>query len=215
MTSELESKRREYRYAKLSRSKLAESPFDQFSRWMDEAIDAEVQDPTAMCVATVGSDGKPSQRIVLLKRIDSNDFIFYTNTESRKAKEISENEHVSLHFAWLEIDRQIHIEGSAERISAATALKYFITRPRDSQLAAWASPQSRRISSRSMLENEFQRMQEKFSNKEIPLPSFWSGYRVSPERWEFWQGGERRLHDRFEYSPFESEKAWEINRLAP
>lgn len=211
---DLEEKRREYRYGRLDRDSVADSPYDQFHRWMDEAVDAEVQDPTAMCVATVAADGKPSQRIVLLKHFDRHGFIFYTNIESRKAKEISQNQNVSLHFAWLEIDRQVHIEGRVEKLSAGTVLKYFLSRPRESQLAAWTSPQSKRIDSRSMLLNEFQRMREKFDNKEIPLPSFWGGYRVTPAQWEFWQGGEHRLHDRFQYTPSAGD-SWEINRLAP
>ena len=167
-----------------------------------------------MCVATVAADGKPSQRIVLLKHFAQQGFIFYTNTESRKAKEISQNQNVSLHFAWLEIDRQVHIEGRVEKLSPGAVLKYFMSRPRESQLAAWTSPQSNRIDSRSMLLNEFQRMREKFENKEIPLPSFWGGYRVTPAQWEFWQGGEHRLHDRFQYTPSAGD-SWEINRLAP
>jgi pyridoxamine 5'-phosphate oxidase len=211
---DLEEKRREYRYGRLDRGSVADSPYDQFHRWMDDAVDAEVQDPTAMCVATVAADGKPSQRIVLLKHFDQQGFIFYTNTESRKAKEISQNQNVSLHFAWLEIDRQVHIEGRVEKLSPGAVLKYFMSRPRESQLAAWTSPQSNRIDSRSMLLNEFQRMREKFENKEIPLPSFWGGYRVTPAQWEFWQGGEHRLHDRFQYTPSAGD-SWEINRLAP
>jgi pyridoxamine 5'-phosphate oxidase len=210
----LEETRREYRYGKLNRIDLADSPFDQFHQWMDDAIDAKVQDPTAMCVATVSKDGRPSQRVVLLKHFDQQGLVFYTNVESRKARDMTQNRHVSLHFAWLEIDRQVHIEGLAEKLGLSTVLKYFISRPRESQLAAWTSPQSQRIDSRSILENEFQRMQNKFVDKKIPLPTFWGGYRVRPRQWEFWQGGERRLHDRFQYTPSESQ-GWEINRLAP
>jgi pyridoxamine 5'-phosphate oxidase len=211
---DLEEKRREYRYGKLDRDSLADSPFDQFRQWMDNAIDADVQDPTAMCVATVAEDRKPSQRIVLLKHFDRDGFVFYTNVESRKAKEMAQNENVSLHFAWLEIDRQVHIEGVVQKLNMSAVLKYFTSRPRDSQLAAWTSPQSTRINSRSFLENEFQRLKLKFVDKKIPLPTFWGGYRVAPVQWEFWQGGEHRLHDRFQYTPSTADR-WEINRLAP
>ncbi len=210
---DLEERRREYRHAKLRREDLSDSPFQQFDRWMQDAIDAQVQDPTAMCVATVGENNRPSQRIVLLKHNDESGFVFYTNLESRKAHEISLNKQVSLHFAWLEIDRQVHIEGTAEKLATSTVLKYFMTRPKESQLAAWASAQSSRISARSILDDEFQRLKQKFQNKEIPLPSFWGGFRVVPKQWEFWQGGEHRLHDRFQY--ISAGDSWEIVRLAP
>jgi pyridoxamine 5'-phosphate oxidase len=213
---ELEDERREYRYGHLTRDSLAVSPFTQFDQWMTDALAAGVQDPTAMCVATVGADGRPSQRIVLLKHFDSDGFVFYTNLESRKARDISSNDRISLHFAWLEIDRQLHIEGRAEKLKLTSVLKYFVSRPRDSQLAAWSSQQSRRLSSRQVLDDEFRTMQRKFSNREIPLPSFWGGYRVIPDFWEFWQGRENRLHDRFQYSPASGDgNAWDISRVAP
>ena len=211
---ELESRRREYQYSDLRRDRLDDSPFKQFDCWMQQAIDADIQDPTAMVLATVGPDGKPSQRIVLLKRFGTRGFDFYTNTHSRKAKEISVNNNVSLLFPWLKLDRQVIVEGRAERLKMASVFKYFLNRPRESQLAAWSSAQSQRIDTRSILEAEFLRMQIKFARKEIPLPTFWGGYRVIPYRWEFWQGGEQRLHDRFEYVQC-SGKGWEINRLAP
>ncbi len=211
---ELESERREYQFGELNRDSLDNSPFRQFDQWMSQAIGAEIQDPTAMILATVGEGGHPSQRTVLLKHFGPGGFDFFTNTQSRKAKEIAVNEQVSILFPWLKMDRQVIVEGRTERLSIATVLKYFLTRPRESQLAAWSSAQSERIDTRAMLEGEFQRMQEKFAKKEIPLPTFWGGFRIIPDRWEFWQGGEHRLHDRFQYIRGTGD-VWEINRLAP
>jgi pyridoxamine 5'-phosphate oxidase len=211
---ELEDARREYKYGHLNRETLSDSPFDQFDHWMQQTIDADIQDPTAMVIATVGQGGRPSQRTVLLKHFDKEGFVFYTNLESRKAGEIEQNSRVCVLFPWLSMDRQVIVEGSATRLGMATVLKYFLSRPRDSQLAAWSSAQSRQIDARSLLEGEFFRMKEKFAEKEIPLPSFWGGYQIIPDRWEFWQGGEHRLHDRFQYSHVEKGQ-WEINRLAP
>ena len=209
----LEENRREYDYGKLSRESLLDNPFDQFSLWMNQAIEARVQDPTAMSVATVSSEGKPWQRMVLLKGFDKKGFVFYTNLGSRKAKEIEANAQVSLHFPWLQLDRQVIIGGRAERISAVEVVKYFLSRPKESQLAAWASKQSSRINSRQALETQFAQIKEKFSKGDVPLPDFWGGYRVVPEEIEFWQGGESRLHDRFSYGLDGDD--WEISRLSP
>ena len=209
----LEENRREYDYGKLSRESLLDNPFDQFSLWMNQAIEARVQDPTAMSVATVSSEGKPWQRMVLLKGFDKKGFVFYTNLGSRKAKEIEANAQVSLHFPWLQLDRQVIIGGRAERLSAVEVVKYFLSRPKESQLAAWASKQSSRINSRQALETQFAQIKEKFSKGDVPLPDFWGGYRVVPEEIEFWQGGEQRLHDRFSYGLDNGD--WEISRLSP
>ncbi len=209
----LEDNRREYDYGKLSRESLLDNPFDQFTLWMNQAIEAKVQDPTAMSVATVNSEGRPWQRMVLLKGFDQQGFVFYTNLGSRKAKEIEANGQVSLHFPWLQLDRQVIIGGRAERLSAVEVMKYFVSRPKESQLAAWASKQSSRINSRQALETQFAQIKEKFSKGEIPLPDFWGGYRVTPEEMEFWQGGESRLHDRFSYSRDGDD--WDIDRLSP
>ncbi|MDA8787139.1 pyridoxamine 5'-phosphate oxidase, partial [Porticoccaceae bacterium] len=209
----LEENRREYDYGKLSRESLLDNPFDQFSLWMNQAIEARVQDPTAMSVATVSSEGKPWQRMVLLKGLDKKGFVFYTNLGSRKAKEIEANAQVSLHFPWLQLDRQVIIGGRAERLSAVEVVKYFLSRPKESQLAAWASKQSSRINSRQALETQFAQIKEKFSKGDVPLPDFWGGYRVVPEEIEFWQGGESRLHDRFSYGLDGDD--WEISRLSP
>jgi pyridoxamine 5'-phosphate oxidase len=166
-----------------------------------------------MTVATVAPDGQPSQRIVLLKHVDQSGFVFYTNYSSRKASEIDTNPKISLHFPWHVVERQIKVCGVAEKVSQAESLRYFTSRPKGSQLAAAASPQSQVISSRSLLLNEFERLKQKFREGEIPLPDFWGGYRVVPSEIEFWQGGQNRLHDRFRYS--RSGDAWEIDRLAP
>ncbi|MDP7315282.1 MAG: pyridoxamine 5'-phosphate oxidase [Pseudomonadales bacterium] len=206
--------RREYSSGPLLLEDMADSPFDQFQKWMQEAVRAEVQDPTAMCLATVGQDGNPSQRTVLLKQFDTSGFVFFTNLESRKAEEIANNSAVCLHFAWLELNRQVTIEGDAKKLGIPAVLKYFVSRPRESQLAAWASAQSRKLETRAVLENEFMRLQKKYTEGEIPLPSFWGGFKVEPGQWEFWQGADYRLHDRFQYSP-EANEGWTIGRLAP
>lgn len=206
--------RREYLHGGLTRDNLKDDPIDQFQHWLQQAVDGQVLDPTAMSIATVSADGQPSQRIVLLKNCDERGFVFYTNHGSRKAQEIAGNNKVSLHFAWLELDRQVKICGTAEKVSSAESLKYFLSRPKESQLAAWASEQSHPISSRGLLEQQFARMKEKFHKGDIPLPSFWGGYRVKPHRIEFWQGGAMRLHDRFLFT-LQPDGGWEIERLAP
>jgi pyridoxamine 5'-phosphate oxidase len=166
-----------------------------------------------MSLATATKEGVPSLRTMLLKYFDKTGFVFFTNYQSKKAKEISQNPQVALLFQWLDLERQIKIQGSIEKISMAQSLKYFISRPKDSQIGAWASSQSDTISSRSFLETQIKSIATKFKNKEIPLPDFWGGYRVIPEKIEFWQGRDNRLHDRFEYTL--SDDVWTINRLAP
>ncbi|GMG88524.1 pyridoxamine 5'-phosphate oxidase [Biformimicrobium ophioploci] len=210
---DLENWRREYLKSGLNRDDMLDSPFEQFRVWMQEAVRSELSDPSAMCIATVDASGRPTQRIVLLKAFDPSGFVFYTNLGSRKAQDIAANEQVSLHFPWHSLERQVAINGRAEKLSATEALKYFATRPRGSQLAAWASRQSSPISTRQLLMQQFEKMKEKFSDGEIPLPDFWGGYRVVPDRFEFWQGGAQRLHDRFEYTR-EGEQ-WDIHRLSP
>jgi len=161
----------------------------------------------------VSAEGKPWQRMVLLKDFDQRGFVFYTNLGSRKAKEIDANAQVSLHFPWLQLDRQVIVGGRAERLSTVDVMKYFLSRPKGSQLAAWASKQSSRINSRQALETQFAQIKEKFAEGEIPLPDFWGGFRVVPEEIEFWQGGEQRLHDRFCYK--RENDQWDIARLSP
>lgn len=211
---DIENLRREYLRGGLSRSELLDDPIKQFELWLEQAVALGISDPTAMALGTVGTDGQPSQRIVLLKHLDKDGFVFFTNYGSRKAKELALNSKVSLLFPWHSIERQVKIAGESEKISTAESLKYFMTRPRESQLAAWASEQSQALSSKQFLLAQLENMKQKFSQGEIPLPDFWGGIRVKPSKIEFWQGGEHRLHDRFEYTRNKAQ-SWEIQRLAP
>ena len=206
--------RTDYRKGKLRREDLKPDPIDMFNQWLGESIDAGVIEPTAMSLATADAAGRPLLRTVLLKGLDTRGFVFFTNLESRKARHLTENPYVSLLFPWLAMERQVIVRGRADKIPALESLKYFMSRPRESQLAAWASQQSRAISSRKVLEMEWSKLKEKFGVGKIPLPSFWGGFRVKPETIEFWQGGPNRLHDRFEYTA-QPEGAWQIERLAP
>ena len=206
--------RENYARATLDRQDLQDSPFQQFELWFQQACASELLEPNAMVLATVSSEGIPCTRTVLLKYFDAQGFVFFTNYGSRKAHQIEQNPHVSLLFLWLPLQRQVQITGTAIKISTAESLNYFATRPRGSQLGAWCSPQSSIISSRQLLLMELEKMREKFANHEIPLPSFWGGYRVKPTSFEFWQGRSDRLHDRFLYTP-KTDEQWEIQRLAP
>lgn len=206
--------RREYAKGGLNRQDLSDSPYELFEKWFTQAMEADVPDASAMSLATVSADGKPTQRTVLLKFFDEKGFVFFTNYSSLKSKQIGENPNVSLLFPWTVLERQIEISGTATKISTAESLKYFLSRPRGSQLGAWASAQSSPINSRQILEGQLQKIKTKFSKGEIPLPDFWGGYRVVPETIEFWQGGVNRLHDRFEYRK-NADDAWSIERLQP
>lgn len=206
--------RREYTNAVLDLDALESDPLVLFERWLGNAIDAKIADPTAMTVATVDATGQPSQRIVLLKDVSQKGFVFYTNLGSRKALELAQNAKISLHFPWHMLERQVKICGTAERLSNLDVARYFVSRPKSSQLAAWASQQSRPIASRQLLLAKFNQIKEKFGNGEIPLPDFWGGYRVVPHEIEFWQGGEHRLHDRFLYSK-DASNNWKTERLMP
>ncbi|MFB9135433.1 pyridoxamine 5'-phosphate oxidase [Vibrio olivae] len=210
---ELEDIRREYIRGGLRRKDLLADPIKQFDVWLQQAIDAKLTDPTAMTVATVDEDGQPFQRIVLLKHLDNNGFVFYTNLGSRKAQQISHNNKISLHFPWHPLERQVHVTGIAHKLSMAENIKYFSSRPKESQIAAVASKQSSRISARGVLEGKFLELKKKFESGEVPVPSFWGGFRVEPQTMEFWQGGEHRLHDRFLFS--KQQQSWDIDRLAP
>jgi pyridoxamine 5'-phosphate oxidase len=207
--------RREYLKGGLSRSSLHRDPMLQFTEWFEQARKTEIADPTAMILATVGSNGQPSQRTVLLKYYDQQGFVFFTNFESRKAKEIQDNAKVSLLFVWLELERQVMVNGTAAKISTAESAKYFLTRPKESQMAAWVSSQSSTLSSRQILLQKFQEMKRKIGEGKVPLPSFWGGYRVQPVEIEFWQGRKNRLHDRFLYTRKADTTEWAIERLAP
>jgi len=205
--------RREYTKGGLNKEDLSDSPFVQFEKWFTQAMEADIPDASAMTIATVSSSGKPTQRTVLLKIFDEEGFVFFTNYSSQKSQQIGENPNVSLLFPWTELERQVEINGQATKISTAESLKYFLSRPRGSQLGAWASAQSSPINSRQILESQLEKMKSKFTKGKIPLPDFWGGYRVVPETIEFWQGGENRLHDRFEYTREKSE--WTSKRLQP
>lgn len=208
--------RREYLKGGLTRADLDPDPQKQFSIWFEQARKTNIADPTAMILATVGPNGQPSQRTVLLKYYDEKGYVFFTNYDSRKAREMETNKRVSLLFVWLELERQVQINGTVERISTAESAKYFMTRPKESQIAAWVSSQSHKLSSRQILLQKFQEMKTKIGEGKVPLPSFWGGYRVKPEEIEFWQGRKSRLHDRFLYTPStESESGWQIERLQP
>jgi len=205
--------RKEYANPVLSREMLSPDPFDQFACWFNEACAAELPEPNAMTLATVGSDGQPTLRTVLLKLFDHSGFIFFTNYSSRKARQIAENQQVALLFPWIKLARQVAVTGIAEKISAAESARYFSSRPRDSQLGAWISKQSSVLTSRQLLMMELDKMKNKFLHGEIPLPDFWGGYRVRPTSIEFWQGQTSRLHDRFLYT--RKDDVWAIERLAP
>ena len=206
--------RREYTQAGLDRKTLKEDPFEQFELWFQQACAANLPEPNAMVLATASAQAAPSLRTVLLKYFDRDGFVFFTNYESRKARQIGENPQVSILFPWIVLERQVQIIGTASKISTAESLQYFTSRPRGSQLGAWCSQQSSVISSRQLLEMKFEEMRQKFMHREIPLPSFWGGIRVAPQSFEFWQGRPNRLHDRFLYSR-QADEGWEIQRLSP
>ena len=206
--------RKEYTQGCLSRQDLDPDPFKQFERWFQIACSVNLPEPNAMSLATASANAQPSLRTVLLKYFDREGFVFFTNYESKKARQIQENPQVALLFLWLPLFRQVQIPGTASKISTAESLKYFATRPRGNQLGAWCSQQSTVISSRKLLEMKFEQMKRKFMNREVPLPSFWGGYRVVPHSFEFWQGRPNRLHDRFLYSRSQ-DGSWEIQRLSP
>jgi pyridoxamine 5'-phosphate oxidase len=205
--------REEYRREALNQETLHADPMEQFKFWFQQARESEIKEPNAMVIATVDEAGQPWTRSVLLKKIDARGFIFFTNFESRKAKHIQHNAKVSVLFLWLDLERQISINGTAEKIPTSESLAYFVTRPIGSRLGAWTSQQSSVITSRSLLEAKLEEMKRKFADGKIPLPSFWGGYRIVPESYEFWQGRQNRLHDRFLYS--KSGDNWQPERLQP
>lgn len=206
--------RKEYRRGDLIEISLPDNPLDLFAKWFLEVKTMGITEPNAMILSTVSNAGIPSSRTVLLKGMDQGSFVFYTNHESRKAIEISENPHVSLLFLWLEAERQVRIEGIANRITEEESRSYFMTRPRESQLGAWASDQSRPIDSREALEKRFKEMELRFKDVEsIPMPEYWGGYAIAPQSMEFWQGRIGRLHDRIVFE--KDGDAWNIMRLNP
>lgn len=206
--------RREYGQGELTRKDLNADPILQFDSWFKQAQQSDIKDPSAMSLATADASGEVSIRTVLLKIYDQQGFVFFTNYESAKARQISENPKVALLFPWLNLDRQVKIRGIAHRISTQESIKYFLTRPRGSQLGAWVSQQSSVISSRAFLLAKLNEIKQRFADGDITLPEFWGGYRIVPESIEFWQGQPDRLHDRFRYQR-QSDNSWEIERLAP
>lgn len=210
----LASIRTDYTKAELDVHSVLQDPINQFTKWFDEAITAKVPEPNAMNLATVNEHGRPASRIVLLKGIENNMFVFYTNYQSRKGKELDSNPACSLTFFWPALERQVRVEGIAARIDEKRSEKYFQSRPRGSQVGAWASPQSTMISNRLLLEERAKQIEEKFKGKDVlPKPNQWGGYEIDPLMMEFWQGRPSRLHDRILY--IKDDGVWKINRLAP
>jgi len=205
--------RRDYTKLYLHKEELKQHPLMQFSKWFEEALKAEVLEPNAMTLSTISLDGKPKSRVVLLKGIRAQELVFFTNYESDKAREMEKNKDVAIAFYWPELERQIRIEGRVEKIDSAESDEYFHSRPRLSQIGAWASPQSKVIENRGFLEERLKQFQEQYGEKEIPRPEHWGGYHLHPERFEFWQGRASRLHDRFLYTLKGGN--WQIERLAP
>jgi pyridoxamine 5'-phosphate oxidase len=210
---DLSALRREYEFKDFTEINIDKDPIKQFQIWLDEAIDKKLTDSNAMFLATSTKDGHPSIRTILLKGLEDNCFIFFTNYESRKGIEINENPNVSLLFFWRELERQVRIDGVAEKISRKESEIYFHSRPYESQIAAYASTQSKVISNRDELEKKYNEILSKYEGNEIPLPGNWGGYKVIPNKIEFWQGRQNRLHDRVQFS--KTNGNWKVERLAP
>ena len=210
--TDLTQLRVDYKHAALGERDAAPDPFDQFARWFDEAVAVSLPEPNAMTLATVDATGRPAARIVLLKSVDARGLVFHTNYASRKGSEVDADPRVALLFFWAELERQVRIEGTAERVSAAESDAYFAARPRGSQISAWASPQSAPVPDRAWLEAQVAAVQARFAS-DVPRPGNWGGIRVVPRRFEFWQGRESRLHDRLVWT--REGDHWTIGRLAP
>jgi len=206
--------RQEYMRAGLSEADAAPDPFLQFERWFGEALAADLPLANAMTLATVGADGAPDARVVLLKGVDGGGFVFYTNYRSAKGRQLEARPRACLVLLWSPLERQVRIEGCVEKVSAAESDAYFATRPLGARLSAWASAQSERVTGRAALESEVRKMKSRYGDRP-PRPGHWGGYRVIPERIEFWQGRENRLHDRLRYRRDAGEARWTIERLAP
>ncbi len=213
MQHDIASLRKEYKREELTEESVAVNPFDQFRAWFNEALAAQLPEPTAMTLATADTHGVPSARTVLLKGVDETGFVWYTNYASEKGQCLEQNPVAAILFFWPELERQVRISGTVERVSRDESEAYFHSRPRESQLGAWASHQSTVVASREDLEQSYAAMQQQFADGEIPLPPTWGGYRLSPLRIEFWQGRPSRMHDRIRYR--QSDGGWITERLAP
>jgi pyridoxamine 5'-phosphate oxidase len=208
------SLRKEYSSAFLNEEDVFHNPFKQFELWMHQAVEAEILEPHAMTVSTVSAEGKPSSRIVLLRGFDENGFVFYTNYNSHKGNDMAQNKYACLNFFWPELERQIRIEGNIYKIDQQVSTDYFHSRPRESQIGAWASAQSAVIANRKVVEDAYLYFTEKFKDLEvIPKPEHWGGYNIKPTSIEFWQGRPSRLHDRLRFT--QVNEAWKIERLSP
>jgi len=206
--------RENYTRAGLAEADIAPDPVAQFRAWFEETLAANLHEPNAMTLATATPDGRPSARVVLLKGFDEQGFVFYTNYEGRKARELEANTHAALVFYWGELERQVRLEGRVSRLSEEESDAYYASRPRGSRLGAWASEQSRPVESRDVLEARLRALEREYEGRDIPRPPFWGGYSLEPEAVEFWQGRENRLHDRLVYRRTDA-GGWEVQRLQP
>ena len=214
MDSSIADLRQNYTRAGLSEADVNSDPIEQFKTWFEQALDANLIEPNAMTIATATPEGKPTARIVLLKGVSDLGFVFYTNYESQKGQQLIANPYAALVFLWDKLERQVRIEGEVEKLSTEESAEYFHSRPKGSQLGAIASDQSRIIPNREILEQRLSELQEKYADETVPLPEHWGGFRVVPNRIEFWQGRPSRLHDRLVYD-LQDDGSWQINRLSP
>jgi len=205
--------RTNYQKSELTEDSINFNPFDQLNTWLNDAISQKIYDPTAMVLSTIDSNGYPESRVVLLKELSNEGLVFFTNYNSKKSRQINENKHVSVVFFWAETERQVRIKGTVDMISEAESLTYFLSRPIDSQLGAWSSPQSEIIESRQVLDDNYARYKQYFETHPMTKPPHWGGFLIRPDYFEFWQGRSNRLHDRIEFTKLED--AWKIHRLAP
>ena len=213
INADLAALRQNYSRSELDETSVAADPFEQFAAWMNDALETGITEPTAMTLSTVAADGSPSSRIVLLKGADTEGFVFFTNYESQKGRELAANPHAVIHFFWPDLERQVNVSGPVERISVEESDEYFATRPFESRIGAWASHQSETIASRMILEERVNELSKKYAGGDVPRPPHWGGFRLTPGRFEFWQGRPSRLHDRICYHRHNG--GWKITRLSP
>lgn len=213
MNEKIRHLRQDYAHATLEEGEIESSPFIQFKKWFEAALEAELPEPHAMTLSTVDTNGRPSSRIVLLRNMDENGFVFFSNYLSRKGRESKSNPFAAMNFFWQAIERQVRIEGQLQKLNEAESDAYFASRPRESQIGAWASMQSQEISGRSALEEQVRRFQQEFQGKSVPRPPHWGGFCLVPDYFEFWQGRPSRLHDRISFRLEQGQ--WKISRLNP